>query len=393
MRSVLTAVFSMSLLVVGLAQIDGFDPESLALTYHAVSGEPLDTRSIATVSQAVMRASSFDRPAVIANEQARLDALLAASKGSREFTLTVDDSISAYDHNTGQFSIELFTPGYFVPVRAFNFEYRIVFANAASARAIPMPVDEARAFDTRLNSFGRSVNNEIRFRVIGKGDPVGAVVGGRVVRAEMLSVRLLDSSGQVLYTPALAPAGSGPAFAGFDSTKADVAGLRVGGRVSDMEATLTRLFGKVSRGSANSGSFKGFAGTLEVNNMGCMSMMGQKREPQPGAVCVVAYFDADEIVRMVRIERLFPPRFNGEVFKSALVQKYGPPNGSQRSGISWGPGVPGDVLNNPNIVVDALIASTRRDSSVMSTMSNTLENVVVSLQLIDAPWAAKVAGK
>jgi hypothetical protein len=96
---------------------------------------------------------------------------------------------------------------------------------------------------------------------------------------------------------------------------------------------------------------------------------------------------------MVRIERLFPPRFNGEVFKSALVQKYGPPNGSQRSGISWGPGVPGDVLNNPNIVVDALIASTRRDSSVMSTMSNTLENVVVSLQLIDAPWAAKVAGK
>jgi hypothetical protein len=51
------------------------------------------------------------------------------------------------------------------------------------------------------------------------------------------------------------------------------------------------------------------------------------------------------------------------------------------------------VLNNPNIVVDALIASTRRDSSVMSTMSNTLENVVVSLQLIDAPWAAKVAGK
>jgi hypothetical protein len=392
MNRALVAILVVALVRAGLAQSDGFDADTLALSYHAVTGDALDTRAIATRSTAAMNATSFDRPKVIASEQARLDAAVAAMTATREFTLTVDDRITDYDHNSGQFAIELFTPGYFVPVQAFGQEYRIVFANAASARAIPMPADQARAFDTRLASVGRRVNNEIRFRVIGKGDPVGAVVGGKVVRAEIVSVRLLDPSGQVLFTPRVAAAGSGPPFAGFDTAKADVAGLRVGGRVSDMEATLTRLFGTVSRGTANSGSFKGFAGTLEVNNTGCFSMVGRRNNPRPGAVCVTAYFDAEQIVRMVRIERLFPPRWDDKVFRDALVRKYGPPSGSQRSGISWGPGVPGAVLNNPEIVVDALIASVRRDSDVLSTISGALENVIVSLQLIDAPWAATMAG-
>jgi hypothetical protein len=374
------------------AQADGFDPQVVALTFHKVSGAPLDTQAMAAQSQAAMRASGFDRPDVIAAEQKRLDAQLAAMNPAQEFTITIDDRISQYDHNTGQFSIELFTPGAFIPLRVFNREYRVVFANAASARAIPMPKDQARDFDATLNAFGRQVNTEVRFKVTGKGDPVGGVLGDLVVRAEIVAARVLDQSGQLVFAPTITATSAMPAFAGFDSSTADVAGLRVGVSKKDLEATLTRLFGTVTPGyMGGGGMFKGFTSVIEVNSMGCRSGFSAKQKPQPGAVCVTAYLDSSDVVRMIRVERLFPPGFDGRVFETALVKKYGPANGSQRSGISWGPGVPGAVLNNPAITVDALIASATADRDISDLGGNRLQNVVVSLQLIDAPWAAKAA--
>jgi hypothetical protein len=372
---------------------DGFDPEAVALTFHKVSGDQLDTRAVAARSQAAMRATNFDRPDVIAAEQQRLDSQIGSMDAAREFTITIDDRITEYDRSSSQFSIELFTPGYYIPLEAFGQEYRVVFANAASARAIPMPLEEARAFDARINSFGRQIKNEVRFKVIGKGDPSGAVNGGLVVRAEITGARVLDRAGQVVFTPRITAVGAGPAFAGFDSSKADVAGLRVGVSKSDMEATLTRLFGKVTPGyMSGEGSFKGFAGVMEVNSMGCRSGFGRKTKPKPGDVCVTAYYDAGNTVRMVRVERLFPPNFNSEVFQKALVQKYGPVTGG-RSRTSWGPGVPGAVLNDPNGFVDALTASAVSDHDISDLGGNRLQNVIVSLQLIDAAWAAGAAGK
>ena len=371
---------------------DGFDPEAAAFTYHKVSRDQMDTTAVASRSQAAMRATNFDRPDVIAAEQKRLDAQIEAMDPSREFTITIDDRITDYDRASSQFAIELFTPGYYIPFEAFGQQYRIVFANAASARAIPMPLDQAREFDARLNSFGRQIKNEVHFKVIGKGDPAGAIGGNLVVRAEITSARVLDRAGQVVFTPRVTAAGAGPAFAGFDASKADVAGLRIGVRKSEMEATLTRLFGKVTPGyMSGEGSFKGFAGVIEVNSMGCMSSFGQKKKPKPGDVCVTAYYDASEMVRMVRIQRMFPPNFDSEVFRKALVQKYGPPSGG-RSGTSWGAGVPGAVLNNPDGVVDALTASAVSDRDISDLGGNRIQNVVVSLQLIDATWAAKAAG-
>ena len=264
--------------IVGIsAQSDGFDPEVVAMTFHKVSGAPLDTQAMAAQSQAAMRASGFDRPDVIAAEQKRLDAQLASMNPAQEFTITIDDSISQYDHNTGQFSIELFNPGTFIPLRAFNREYRVVFANAASARAIPMPKDQARDFDARLNSFGRQVNTEVHFKVVGKGDPVGGVLGDLVVRGEITSARVLDRSGQVVFAPKVMATSAMPVFAGFDASKADVAGLRVGVSKKDLEATLTRLFGKVTPGyMGGGGMFKGFTSVSEGYSMGCRSGFSAK---------------------------------------------------------------------------------------------------------------------
>jgi hypothetical protein len=386
-RAAASSVFVVLALVVVLAQSEGFDPETVALTFHKVSGAPLDTQTLAAQSEAARRASGFDRPDVIAAEQKRLDAQLASMNPAQEFAITIDDSISQYDHTSGQFTVELFNPGTFIPVRVFNREYRIVFANAASARAIPMPRDAAREFDARLNSLGRQVKTEVHFKVVGKGDPVGGVLGDLVVRSEIVSVRVLDRSGQVVFTPKVVATSAMPAFAGFDASKADVAGLRIGVSKKDMEATLTRLFGKVTPGSmSGDGKFKGFTSVIEVNSMGCRSGFSAKKRPQPGAVCVTAYVDGSDVVRMVRVERLFPPGFDGRVFEKALIQKYGPANGSRR-GSSWGPGVPGAVLNNPAITVDSLTATPPADHDITDLGGNRLQNVIVTLQLIDATWA------
>jgi len=389
------ACWSAALLVVTLvapsAQSDGFDDETAALTYHKVSGDPLDTQAVASRSQAAMRATSFDRPDVIAAEQKRLDSQLASMDASREFTITIDDRISDYDHANSQFSIELFTPGSYIPFHAFNQEYRLVFANAAaSARAIPLEKEQAREFDARLNGFGRQIKNEVHFRIIGKGDPTGAVNGGFVVRAEITSARALDRAGQVVFTPKVIAPGAGPKFAGFDASKTDVAGLRIGGSKKDMEATLTRLFGKVTPGHMSANP-KGFAGAIEVNSLGCRSgFTNRKTRPQPGAVCVTAYYDAGDTIRMVRVERMFPPNFDVNVFRKALVQKYGPPSGG-RGGLSWGAGVPGTVFNNPDSFVDALTATVAYDEDISSIGANRLENAIASLQLLDAAWAEKVS--
>src|SRR5688572_15163049 len=170
-RAAVSALFLVLALIVVSAQSDGFDPETVALTFHKVSGAPLDTQALAAQSQAAMRASGFDRPDVIAAEQKRLDAQLASMDPAQEFTITIGDSISQYDHTSGQFSVELFNPGTFIPFRAFNREYRVVFANAASARAIPMPKEQARDFDAKLNVFGRQGNTEVGLEVTGRGEP------------------------------------------------------------------------------------------------------------------------------------------------------------------------------------------------------------------------------
>jgi hypothetical protein len=368
----------------------GFDPEAVALTYYKVTGDPIDLHGVASRSPAATRASNFDRPAAIARELARLEAALASSDPVTEFTVTVDDSISEYDHASSEFSITLFTPGYYLPVQAFGQDYRIVFANASAARAIHVETDAARELDGRLDTFGRRVKNEIRFKVIGKGDAAGAVSGSLVIRAEITSARVLDQAGRVLFMPDVATPVASPAVDRIDPSKTDVAGLRVGTRSRDMEATLERLFGSVSRGKTSSGTFGGFVGTLEVNTTGCFSIPGRRSNPTPGAVCVTAYLDGDT-VRMIRIQRLFPPNFDADVFRRGLLQKYGPASGALPNGISWGPGVPGAVLNNPSVSAHALTATFAADTDFMSAALNQRENVIVTLQLVDAAWATSVA--
>ena len=361
----------------------------IALAWHKLTGEPLDVQRLAQQSDAVRRATNFDRPDALAAEVARLEALVAAADPGEEFTMTINDNISEYDHAAGEFSVTLFQPGYYIPVDAWGQQYQVVFANAESARPIAMPRDQARDFDTRLNAMYRRVLNEVRFRVIGKGDPAGGVTGQRVVRAELLGARLLDAEGRVVHTPTVAPLSTAlaasPEATPFDASAVDIAGLRVGVSADDLEATLTRLYGTVERGGPPSNGFPGVAGMMEVNSLGCMSIPGRP-EARPGSVCVTAWLDGSETVRAIRIERLFPPA-NGEALRKALVSKYGPVSDAQGGRgftLSWGPEV--DRRLGSTRALQAIFAA---HESMMGMMGNRIPDISVVLHLVDAEWASR----
>lgn len=390
MRLTLLAVLFLLAAVPSRPQDDEARNQSIALVYHKLTGDPLDLANIVQSSPAVRNASGFDRPDVLKAETARLQALLDTADGAHEFTLRVNDSVSEYDHDRGEFSVILFRPGYFVPIQAFRQQYQLVFANVEGARAIPMPKDEARTFDLRLQRLGRHVTNEIRFRVVGQGDPAGGVTGDRVIRAEILSARLLDPNGNVVFEPRITPLSAVAPAPPFDALKADVAGFRLGVKVDDLEATLARTAGKPQRVTPKNGVDR-FAGTLEVNSMGCASYIG-RRPPQFGPTCVTAYFDKDGIVRAIRVERLFP-WFDSEIFRKSLTQKYGSVASARNSGSSlelgWGPRV--NETNHPeqNYFHPALRAQYTADEDFMSRGGNALPRIKVMLHLVDPQWAAQ----
>ena len=396
-RRFLATALLLALPLAGAHAQDGdLDDRLVVLTYHKVSGKPLDLNAAAERSDVVRRASNFDRPDAIRAEAARIGRELEAADSRHEFVVKVSDNVSEYDHAKGEFTINLFKPGVYVNADAFGQRYQLVFDNAESARAIAMPKEEARTFDSRLNQSGRGVLDEIHFRVVGAGDPAGAVTGPLVIRATITSARVLDRNGAVLHTPTLSaptlagsPSGAAAAPA-FDVARADVAGLRVGVKAKEFETTVGRLFGKVGRVKRSDGWYSGYAAALEVNAMGCMSIAGRRHGGEPGNVCVTAYLDGDDVVRGVRIERMFP-FIDPESFRATLVRRYGPVTEAKEAGgyqLGWGPEIDPHLAYSSSGPHTALTATYAADEDPMSSALNAAPRIRVTLQLVDAGWAA-----
>jgi hypothetical protein len=370
-----------------VAQQDDPDAVRIALTWHRLTDQPLDVQRVAERSDAVRRASNFDRPDALAAEVSRVEAMLAAANANELFQMQISDRISEYDHDLGEFSITLFQPGYFIPITAFGEQYQVVFANAEAARPIPMAKEEARAFDQRLNAIYRNVITEVQFRIIGGGDPTGGVTGARVIRAELVSAKVTDRDGRLIATPNVTPAA---AAAPFDPRGLDVAGFRVGVSVADLSATLERLYGPVERGGPGENPPPGMTGVVRVNSMGCMSLPGRP-EAKPGAVCLTAWHDDKQIVRAIRIERLFPS-MDGETVRKSLVARYGPvtkASGNNGFTLGWGPDVVvGRTANGP-IQQATLLASFGAHESFMSRGTNRIPETRVVLHLVDVEWASR----
>lgn len=387
LRAIVPLLMCLSLPMAEAAGRD-FDPEQLALTYHKLSGKPFDFERYAATREVVYRASGFDRPDVLKQEIARERAVFDAASSSTVFQTDINNSISDYDHDRGEFSIAIFEPGSYMPVQFNGQEYRVVFANAGEARAISMPKEEARQFDQRIMRDGnRGIVTQVTFHVVGDGDPAGAVDGQYVVRAELVSVKELDSDGSVLATPDLTAKAAAPA-APFNPLAVDVGGLRVGVTADELEAAVTRLYRKPDRSLTGPGSSADprFVGSIEIDLMGCLYVPASRdREPAPGDVCLRAFYDKDGIVRQVRIERVLP-RFDYDQARRAAIARFGPASAVRGGGtpvLTWGAS---DPKLGPGLLVR--IDPYGNMLSLGSGMGNDIRAGALDMTLTDTAWAA-----
>lgn len=126
--------------------------------------------------------------------------------------------------------------------------------------------------------------------------------------------------------------------------------------------------------------------------MGCMSIPGRRRGGEPGNVCVTAYVDASDVVRAIRIERVFP-FIDGETFRATVVRRYGAVReAKQGSGLAlgWGDEVPRSMAYDSRGPQRSLTAHYTQDDDMMSRSLNAAPKVRVTLQLVDAAWAATI---
>lgn len=387
-RSILKAGVLLLFAPLALAAERDLDPEQLALTYHKLAGKAFDFDRHAAASRVVGQASGFDRPDVLKQEIARQRAVFDTASDQIVFETDIQNSISDYDHDRGEFSVAIFEPGSYMPVYFNRQEYRVVFANAAQARAIRMPKEEAREFDRRIMRDGnRSVMTPVRFRIVGDGDPAGAVGGQYVVRAELISAQVLDGDGSVLATPDFTATPAAPPVS-FDPLAVDAGGLRVGVTADQLEAAVTRLYRKPVRRprGPRSDSDPRFTGSIEIDLMECIYVPSSRdREPVPGDVCLRAFYDKDGIVRQVRIQGVLP-RFDYEQARSAAIARFGPAtavSGGSTPQLSWGTS---DPALGPGLTL-------RIDpyGNSLSFGSGDVRAGSLDLTLTDTAWAAATA--
>ena len=372
---------------------DDLDPEKLALTYYKVAGKAFDFDPIANLSAPVQSATSFDKPDVMRKEVARMHAVQDQATDKTEFSVAVANSITDYDHAHGEFSVALFEAGSYLPVYFNKHEYRVVFANAERARAIPMPdKEQARAFDQELLRHSRAVTTNIRFRVIGAGDPAGAVSGEDVVRAELLSAQTVDRDGKVLTTANLSGAPAA-APAQFSAAALDVAGLRIGVKVNELQAAIERLYGKPTRTERGKSADydERFAGYLELDLMRCLDIPGGHRHvPQPGDICLRAFYDSDEIVRSILIQRVFAT-VDTEVVRRAALNRYGPASTVENAGtgyvLGWGPTLDRKLVSYGGRSGYPLTLSIDGSVEFPGAGRSHGAKYVIALQLVDNTWA------
>ena len=176
----------------------------------------------------------------------------------------------------------------------------------------------------------------------------------------------------------------------FDTSRLDVAGLRVGGRAKDFETTAARLFGTVTRINRSPGWHAGYASALQVNPMQCFAMPGRKHAGEAGNVCVTAFLDANDIVRAVRIERVFP-FVDAETFRATLVRRYGEVDAERdgaRWSLGWGPQLNATLAYDSSGPRNALTAHYREVAAHTRRSLDAAPKIRITMQLVDASWAA-----
>jgi hypothetical protein len=120
-----------------------------------------------------------------------------------------------------------------------------------------------------------------------------------------------------------------------------------------------------------------------------LNIIGRRNNPVPGVVCVTAMLDAGDVVRSIRIERICP-YLDGEMFRKAMTDRYGPvtlaAGGGRSYMLGWGSDVGRALGSNGANPIPALTAIYNTSEDAMALGGNRLPDIRVTLHLVDSGW-------
>ncbi len=308
--------------------------------YHKLSGEPLDVEAIAQGVDRVRRANNFDRPELLKKETNRIQAEYDAADPEATYLIRVGTN-ATYEHDKERFAIGVFEPGVFIdfqPYRRSRIRYRVSFANREAVQYIRMPKQEARALDQVFRQGGTVATIEVR--IIGTGDPTGAVDSENTLRAEIVALQYLNNqTGAVVHDPGpVAPydRSQDPPVVAYETF--DILKLRPGIALDAMKKNLEQQFGKTVPVSPTKKDDPRLMRGVGYEPMGCYSF--GKKKTKAGNVCISAYPDKGGVIRKIVVEQIIEGN-DWEGIRLALLNKYGAvaesANKANTQYYGWGP--------------------------------------------------------
>lgn len=381
------------------SEIAKIDDLKVFYIYHKLSGEPIDYDAIGPMLDKVARAGQFDKETVMAEEIAKLKSGYAAADPDATYTLRVRTNLK-YDLDQERFAIEMFEPGRHMLYQPMNalfssrnatharpYDRKLFFANGESARYIPIPKAEAARIGHVAQHGSTSASADIELRLVGTGDPTGAVEGRHIVQAELVSLRFPDLDRDIPvepYDPAAIPVKSAKGF--------DIVGLKAGIPLAKLQRTIEKEFGPIGAIRPGNNEDPRLVSGIGHNPDGCYAL--GNNVPEVGSVCIRAFADEGGTVRKIIVEQILEGA-EWDPIRVALLQKYGAMaesiSKSNNRYFAWGPEVNGSATMDEQLAPQrALTASVSAIQSAMDRMAaSTRVSTNLRIRLVDADWAGE----
>ncbi len=240
-------------------QMTGLDA---AFAFARMNGTTPDFRPYAEHSSVYTNATTFDRPAALDREIARLEGLFGTFDLDRVYQMRIGVPIQQYDADKGGYPVgfgDTSRIGLTDPVTYHALS--LMFRNATDVATIPVPdataarnLAQRNAFDTHSAQASQGVL-QMSYRLV---DAPPSLQGQDVLRADVLSARVLSQAGQVVHDFGSLAASAVAVSRNADGTSeqpvlksADLQGFHVGMTAAEADALGTRGW-KAVRGGAGS---------------------------------------------------------------------------------------------------------------------------------------------
>lgn len=161
------------------------DDSTLVLLYHDLAGIAVPLDLWADEDQRVRQATGAQRAARRAEARAELEAALRAVQDIGTLRLALNDRLSEYDPEYGEYTLRALAPSSSVSYRAWNRQVGLRFGNGRHAQTWRVDATEAATVEDSFR-FGRDVVLDVLLQITGvEPGPAGGTLVADVVELEL----------------------------------------------------------------------------------------------------------------------------------------------------------------------------------------------------------------